>query len=189
MLRKLIAGSRARSTSPHRSICPARRSATRWPPTTRPTGRRCRPTSPSRSRGSTRRAKRWASRSSPPQRYEADDVIGTLAAKAVDGRVRGRHRHRRQGLLPAGTRRHQGLQPAGRRHVVRRRGREGKVRRRAGAGRRRARADGRLDRQHQGRAGHRREGRARPDREVRHRSRSSWRTPPRFPTSAIAKGC
>ena len=102
------------------------------------------------------------------ERFEADDVIGTLATQARGGRVRGRDRHRRQGLLSARPRRHQGLQPARRRDVVRRRRRQGEVRRRAGAGRRRARADGRLDRQHQGRAGHRREGRARPDRDLRH---------------------
>ena len=34
--------------------------------------------------------------------FEADDVIGTLARAGRGGRVRGRHRHRRQGLLPAG---------------------------------------------------------------------------------------
>ena len=56
-------------------------------------------------------------------------MIGTLATKAVGGRLRGGDRHRRQGLLPAGARRHQGLQPEGRRHLVRRRGREGEVRR------------------------------------------------------------
>ena len=65
------------------------------------------------------------------ERYEADDVIGTLATKAVGGRLRGRDRHRRQGLLPARARRHQGLQPARRRHLVRRRRREGEVRRRS----------------------------------------------------------
>ena len=91
------------------------------------------------------------------QRFEADDVIGTLATRAVDAGLRGRDRHRRQGFLSARSRRHQGLQPARRWHVVRRRRCEGEVRRRAGAGRRRARADGRFDRQHQGRAGHRRE--------------------------------
>ena len=55
------------------------------------------------------------------QRYEADDVIGTLATKAVAAGLRRRDRHRRQGLLPARARRHQGLQPEGRRHLVRRR--------------------------------------------------------------------
>ena len=64
------------------------------------------------------------------KRYEADDVIGTLATKAVGAGLRGRDRHRRQGLLPARPRRHQGLQPEGRRHLVRRRRREGEVRRR-----------------------------------------------------------
>ena len=73
-------------------------------------------------------------------------------ARRVGGRLRGRDRHRRQGFLPAGRTTASGLQPARRRHLVRRRRREGEVRRRAGAGRRRARADGRLDRQHQGRA-------------------------------------
>ena len=37
------------------------------------------------------------------QRYEADDVIGTLAQKAARSRVRGGDRHRRQGFLPAGA--------------------------------------------------------------------------------------
>ena len=158
-------------------------------PTTRPTARRCRRISPSRSPGCTRRAKRWACRSSPRERFEADDVIGTLATKARRRRLRGRDRHRRQGLLPARARRHLGLQPARRRHLVRRRRREGEVRRRAGPGRRRARADGRLDRQHQGRARHRREGRARSDREVRRPRGRCSRTPARSRTSATAKGC
>ena len=46
------------------------------------------------------------------ERYEADDVIGTLAIEGRGRRLRGGDRHRRQGLLPAGARRHQGLQPA-----------------------------------------------------------------------------
>ncbi len=101
------------------------------------------------------------------ERFEADDVIGTLASKAAAAGLRRRHRHERQGLLPARARRRPRLQPARRRHVVRRGRREGEVRRRARAGRRRAGADGRHDRQHQGRARHRREGRARADRQVR----------------------
>ena len=100
--------------------------------------------------------------------------------------LRRRDRHRRQGLLPARPRRPQGLQPEGRRHLVRRRRREGEVRRLAGAGRRRARADGRLDRQHQGRAGDRREGRARPDRGVR-RSREPARARGRGQEQAPAR--
>ena len=101
------------------------------------------------------------------ERYEADDVIGTLAAKAVDAGF--------EVAIVTGDKDffqlvHDGIKvynPQGRRHLVRRGRREGEIRRRAGAGRRRARADGRLDRQHQGRARHRRKGRARPDREVR----------------------
>ena len=60
---------------------------------------------------------------------------------------------------------------------------------RAGAGRRRARADGRLDRQHQGRARHRREGGARSDRDVRHARGAAGARRPRSRTSAIARGC
>ena len=40
------------------------------------------------------------------QTFEADDVIGTLAMKAHAAGLRGRDRHRRQGLLPAGHGRH-----------------------------------------------------------------------------------
>ena len=34
--------------------------------------------------------------------FEADDVLGTLAAKAARRRLRSGHRHRGQGFLPAG---------------------------------------------------------------------------------------
>ena len=71
------------------------------------------------------------------ERYEADDVIGTLAARPPAAGLRRRDRHGRQGLLPARARRRPRVQPARRRHVVRRGGREGEVRRRAGPGRRR----------------------------------------------------
>ena len=92
--------------------------------------------------------------------FEADDVIGTLASEGRRARPAGGDRHRRQGLLPAGRRRHSRLQPARRR----RRGTTptgviAEVRRRAVAGVRRAGADGRFDRQRQGRARHRRKGR------------------------------
>ena len=99
--------------------------------------------------------------------YEADDVIATLATRAVAAWLRRRHRHRRQGLLPDGRRPRARLQPARRGHVVRRRGRAREVRRAPRPGGRRAGADGRCHRQRQGRAGHRREGRARADRPAR----------------------
>ena len=44
--------------------------------------------------------------------FEADDVIGTLARKAAAQGFQRRDRHRRQGLLSAGRRRHPRLQPA-----------------------------------------------------------------------------
>ena len=57
------------------------------------------------------------------------------------------------------------------------------------AGRRRARADGRLDRQHQGRARHRRKGRARSDRHARH-ARGAARARRRGDaTSGTARDC
>ena len=83
------------------------------------------------------------------QRFEADDVIGALAEKAVEAGfnvaiVTG------DKFLPTGARRDCGLQPE-EDGMVRRGGRE-EVWRHAGAGRGRTRADGRLDRQHQGRS-------------------------------------
>ena len=107
--------------------------------------------------------------------FEADDVIGTLATRAVaEGRPRG-DRDRRQGFLSACGRldRRPRLQPARRRRVVRRGRGEDEVRRRARAGRRRARVDGRLHRQHQGGPGHRREGRARSDCHARFAGRAA----------------
>ena len=53
---------------------------------------------------------------------------------------------------------------------------------------RRAGADGRLDRQHQGRAGHRREGRARSDRARTARSRRCSRTPARSSNKRYREG-
>ena len=58
-----------------------------------------------------------------------------------------------------------------------------------GAGGRRARADGRHHRQRQGRARHRRERRARSDLHVRHRSTRCSSTPPRCRRRSIAKRC
>ena len=113
------------------------------------------------------------------ERYEADDVIGTLAEKAAaagfdvaivtgdkdffqlvrDGiRV---YNPRDEGTWydAAGVKEKFGVAP--------------------GSGRRRAGADGRHHRQHQRRARHRREGRARADRAPTDRSRTCSRTPPR----------
>ena len=45
--------------------------------------RRCPATWPSRCRGCTKRAKRWACRFYTSEGFEADDVIGTLAAQAA----------------------------------------------------------------------------------------------------------
>jgi len=78
------------------------------------------------------------------ERYEADDVIGTLA-EGCRRRVRSRHRHRRQGFLSTRPRWDYRLQPQRRWHVVRRCRGEGKVRRYARAGRRCPGAHGRLD--------------------------------------------
>ena len=104
-------------------------------------------------------------------------------------RLRRRDRHGDKDFFQLVARRHPRLQPARRRHVVRRGGREGEVRRRARPGRRRAGADGRHDRQHQGRARHRREGRARADRARTARSTTCSRTPPRSSRSATARRC
>ena len=101
------------------------------------------------------------------ERFEADDVIGTLATRAAAEGF--------EVAIVTGDKDffqlvHDGIRvynPRDEGTWYDADGREGEVRRRAGAGRRRARADGRLDRQHQGRAGHRREGRARSDRHVR----------------------
>ena len=49
------------------------------------------------------------------ERYEADDVIGTLTRRPAAAGLRRRDRDRRQGLLSARPRRHPGLQPARRR--------------------------------------------------------------------------
>ena len=131
MLRKLMQDHQPH-TSPRRSICRAARSAPSSPPTTRPTARRCRRISPSRFPGCTKRARRSACPILTYERYEADDVIGTLATQGDRRRIRGGDRDRRQGLLSARARRPEGLQPEGRRHLVRRRRREGEVRRAAG---------------------------------------------------------
>ena len=71
------------STSPRRSICRARPSATSSPPTTRRTARRCRDDLAEQIPWSTRPARRSACRSSRTSGYEADDVIGTLAEQAA----------------------------------------------------------------------------------------------------------
>ena len=105
MLRKLLDGS---SAAVHRRVV---RSAgpdvpsTSSPPTTRRTARRCR-----RSRRADPLVHEACEALGVPiltsERFEADDVIGTLATQARAGRVRGGDRHRRQGLLPARPRRH-----------------------------------------------------------------------------------
>ena len=99
----------------------------------------------------------------------------------------GGDRHRRQGHVPAGRRRRARLQPAGRRDVVRRRGREGEVRRVPRPRGGRAVAHGRRGRQHQGGAGRRREGGARPHhvvRVARRRARPGRRGPRRRSTAS-----
>ena len=108
----------------HRGVVRSRRAdVPRRPrrPTTRPTARRCRAISPSRSRWVHEACEAMGVPILTSKRFEADDVIGTLATKAAAAGLRGRDRDRRQGLLPARPRRHQGLQPEGRRHLVRRR--------------------------------------------------------------------
>ena len=102
------------------------------------------------------------------ERYEADDVIGTLAVKAAaagfdvaivtDGQ--GLLSARRATASASSTRatKAPGTTPTGVKE---------KFGVAAGSGRRRAGADGRHHRQHQGRARHRREGRARADRHLR----------------------
>ena len=107
--------------------------------------------------------------------FEADDVIGTLAARAVAGG--------RPVVIVTGDKdffqlvddsdRRACLQPARRRRLVRRGRGQDEVRRRSRAGRRCACADGGLHRQHQGGPGHRREGRARSDRDPRLAGRAS----------------
>ena len=130
-----------------------------------------------------------------PRARGADPDDGSLRSRRRHGharppgrgaRLRGRARHRRQGLLPAGGRPDQGLQPARPWHVVRRRGREAEVRRAARAGDRRAGADGRHVRQRQGRARHRREGRARSDHGVRI-ARGAARAGRRGPAEALSR--
>ena len=106
-------------------------------------------------------------------RFEADDVIGTLAMQArpagYDVAIVTGDKDFFQ-LVGDGIRvfnpRDEGTwyDAAGRRREVRRAAR---------SGRRRARADGRQHRQHQGRAGHRREGRARADLDARHARRAA----------------
>ena len=106
----------------------------------------------------------------------ADLHLGRLRGRRRDrdagepsrrARLAGGDRDRRQRLLSARRRRYSRLQSARRRPLVRRRGCGAEVRRQPGAGGGRAGADGRHQRQHQGRARHRREGRDRPDRGIR----------------------
>ena len=122
-------------------------------------------------------------------RFEADDVIGTLAMQARARGLRRRDRHRRQGLLPARRRRHR----ASTTRATRAPGttREGVVEKfgvRPGSGRGRAGADGRQHRQHQGRARHRRKGRARVDRRRTARSMRCSRRAPAIAAEAVSRG-
>ena len=123
------------------------------------------------------------------QRYEADDVIGTLAAKAVAAGLRGRDRHRRQGLLPARPRRITVYNPK----------EEGTwfdaaaVKEKFGVAPDQvvdvlALMGDSID-NIKGVPGIGEKGRARSDRRPTALSRTCWRTPPRCRTSASAKGC
>ncbi len=99
--------------------------------------------------------------------FEADDVIGALARQAAaagfDVAIVTGDKDFFQ--LVGGAIRVYNPKDDGR--VVRRRRRQGEVRRPARPGGRRAGADGRHQRQREGRARHRREGRARSDRHLR----------------------
>ena len=79
------------------------------------------------------------------ERYEADDVIGTLAVKAVDAGFEVAIVTGDKDFFQLVHERDHRLQPQGRWHLVRRCGGEGKVRRHARAGRRCPGAHGRLD--------------------------------------------
>ena len=160
-----------------------------WRPTTKPTARRCRPISPSRSRWVHEACEAMGVPIITYERFEADDVIGTLARRAVAegfevAIVTGDKDFFQ--LVHDGLKR---LQPAGRWHVVRRRRREGEVRRRAAPGHRRPGADGGLDRQRQGCSRHRREGRARSDCAATVRSTSCSRTRESAERRNTARAC
>ena len=92
----------AASTSPRRSICPGRTFrddlAADYKANRAPMPDELAAADPDGARAPARRS---ACRSSPHERYEADDVIGTLAEQAAAGGLRRRDRHRRQGLLSA----------------------------------------------------------------------------------------
>ena len=94
--------STSRSSSPRRSICRAARSATISSPTTRPTARRCPTSSPQQIPMVHAACEALGVPILTSERYEADDVIGTLAMKAAAAGLRRGDRHRRQGLLSAG---------------------------------------------------------------------------------------
>ena len=93
LLRELAADPRRRGVRRR----PARRSAPAWTSATRRSARRCRTTSGCRCR-STQEALRTARpRGAREADVEADDVIGTLAARAAAAGLRGGDRVRRQG--------------------------------------------------------------------------------------------
>ena len=101
---------------------------------------------------------------------EADDVIGTLAVEARQGRHRCHGLHRRQGFRAARRAGHRAGQHH-EQHDARRCRRRREVRRAAGAHRRSARADGRQRRQHSGRREMRAEDRGEMARRIRHARR------------------
>ena len=147
---------------------PARRSGRTWRPTTRRTDRPMPPDLAEQIPWVHEACEAMGVPILTSQRYEADDVIGTLAVKA---RAAGFDVAIVTGDKDFFQLVHDGIKvynPRDDGTWFDAAGVKEKFGVRAGAGRRRPRPDGRLDRQHQGRSRHRREGGARSDRDVRH---------------------